>query len=139
MTQHLDAFDCFAVVAPGLEALALAEAEALGLPASVEEGGGGLAWRGDLRSILLANVGLRIASRVLVRVASFEAKSFVELEKQARRIPWQRMVAPGHRGALPGDLPQVAPLPLGRRGPAAGECAAPRRTGRDDREGEGRR
>lgn len=95
MTQHSDAFDCFAVVAPGLEALALAEAQALGLPAAVEEGGGGLAWRGDLRSILMANVGLRIASRVLVRVAGFEARTFIELEKQARRIPWQRMVAPG--------------------------------------------
>jgi len=95
MTQHLDAFDCFAVVAPGLEPLALAEAKALGIPAVVEEGGGGLAWRGDLRSILMANVGLRIASRVLVRVASFEARAFVELEKQGRRIPWQRMVAPG--------------------------------------------
>jgi putative N6-adenine-specific DNA methylase len=95
MTQHLDAFDCFAVVAPGLEPLALAEAQALGLPAVVEEGGGGLAWRGDLRSILMANVGLRIASRVLVRVASFEARTFIELEKQGRRIPWQRMVAPG--------------------------------------------
>lgn len=88
-------FDCFAVVAPGLEALALAEAQALGLPAAMEEGGGGLAWRGDLRSILVANVGMRIASRVLVRVASFEARTFVELEKQARRIPWQRMVSAG--------------------------------------------
>lgn len=95
MTQHIDAFDCFAVVAPGLESLALAEAQALGLPATIEEGGGGLAWRGDLRSILMANVGLRIATRVLVRVASFEARTFIELEKQARRIPWQRMVAPG--------------------------------------------
>jgi len=95
VTQNLDAFDCFAVVAPGLEPLALAEAQALGLPAIVEEGGGGLAWRGDLRSVLMANVGLRIASRVLVRVAAFEAKTFIELEKQGRRIPWPRMVAPG--------------------------------------------
>ena len=95
MTQNLDAFDCFAVVAPGLEPLALAEAQALGLPAKVEEGGGGLAWRGDLRSVLTANVGMRIASRVLVRVAAFEAKTFIELEKQGRRIAWARMVAPG--------------------------------------------
>ena len=87
-----DLFDCFAIVAPGLEVLALAEAQALGVPATIEEGGGGLAWRGDLRSVLLANVGLRIASRVLVRVASFEARSFVELERHARQIPWTRMV-----------------------------------------------
>lgn len=92
MTAHGDAFDCFAVVAPGLEGLALAEAQRLGLPAAIEADGGGLAWRGDLGSVLVANVGLRIASRVVVRVASFEARSFAELERHARRIPWARMV-----------------------------------------------
>jgi putative N6-adenine-specific DNA methylase len=81
-------------VAPGLEALALAEARALGLPAELELGGGGLAWRGDLRSVLLANAGLRIASRVLVRLAEFEARSFAELERHARQIPWSRIVTP---------------------------------------------
>jgi putative N6-adenine-specific DNA methylase len=93
-TTHADSFDCFAIVAPGLETLALAEALRLGLPATIAAEGGGLEWRGDLRSVLLANVGLRIASRVLVRVASFEARSFAELERQARRIPWARMVRP---------------------------------------------
>lgn len=93
MTTHADSFDCFAIVAPGLEQLALAEAQRLGLPAAIEPDGSGLAWRGDLRSVLVANVGLRIASRVLVRVASFEARAFVELERQARRIPWARMVS----------------------------------------------
>ncbi|HEX6600730.1 MAG TPA: hypothetical protein VF034_15560 [Gemmatimonadaceae bacterium] len=93
-TTHVDSFDCFAIVAPGLETLALAEALRLGLPATIAAEGGGLEWRGDLRTVLLANVGLRIVSRVLVRVASFEARSFVELERQARRIPWARMVRP---------------------------------------------
>lgn len=86
--------DCFAIVAPGLEQFALAEARALGLPAELEPGGGGLAWRGDLRSVLLANTGLRIASRVVVRLDQFEARSFAELERHARRIPWGRIVAP---------------------------------------------
>jgi len=94
VTTHADSYDCFAIVAPGLETLALAEALGLGLPATIAADGGGLEWRGDLRTVLLANVGLRIASRVLVRVASFEARSFVELERQARRIPWARMVRP---------------------------------------------
>ena len=85
--------DCFAAVAPGLEAMALAEARSLGLPARSEEGG--LAWRGDARSVVVANVGLRIASRVLVRVASFEARTFVELERWGRRIPWSRVARPG--------------------------------------------
>jgi putative N6-adenine-specific DNA methylase len=88
-------FECFAVVAPGLESLALAEARALGIPAALAVGGGGIAWRGDLRSVLFANGGLRIASRVVVRLAAFEARSFAELERHARQVPWGRIVAPG--------------------------------------------
>ncbi|MDQ6633620.1 MAG: RNA methyltransferase, partial [Gemmatimonadota bacterium] len=87
--------ECFAIVAPGLEALALAEAQALGLPAAPAEGGGGIEWRGDLRSVLLANAALRISSRVVVRLASFEARSFAELERHARQIPWSRVVTAG--------------------------------------------
>ena len=87
--------DCFAAVAPGLEAYALAEAVTLGLPATLAEGGGGVEWRGDLSSVLRANLGLRIASRVLVRVAAFEATSFAALEREARRITWAQVVPPG--------------------------------------------
>jgi putative N6-adenine-specific DNA methylase len=86
--------ECFAIVAPGLESLALAEARAIGLPAELAEGGGGIEWRGDLRGVLLANAALRIASRVVVRLAAFEARSFAELERHARQIPWSRVVAP---------------------------------------------
>jgi putative N6-adenine-specific DNA methylase len=88
-------FECFAVVAPGLEALSLAEAAALGLPAVLAEGGGGIEWTGDRESVLRANLGLRIASRVVVRLARFEARSFAELEREARRIDWARVVPPG--------------------------------------------
>ncbi|HEU4722055.1 MAG TPA: hypothetical protein VFS59_11890 [Gemmatimonadaceae bacterium] len=84
--------DCYAAVAPGLEPLALAEAQSLGLPVRAEDGG--IAWSGDLRSVIAANLGLRIASRVLVRLAQFEAKSFVDLEKFGRRIPWSLVVKP---------------------------------------------
>ena len=80
-------------MAPGLEPLALAEASSLGLPARAEEGG--FSWRGDARSVIVANVGLRIASRVLVRMASFEARTFVELERWGRRIPWSGVVRAG--------------------------------------------
>jgi putative N6-adenine-specific DNA methylase len=85
--------ECFAAVAPGLESLALAEALALGLSPRAEEGG--IAWTGDVRSVIAANVGLRVASRVLVRVAEFEARSFIELERWGRRVPWALTVAPG--------------------------------------------
>jgi putative N6-adenine-specific DNA methylase len=84
---------CFAAAAPGLEALALAEARALGLPAVEEEGGFG--WSGDLRSVIAANVGLRIPSRVLVRLDSFEALSFADLERRARRVAWGTVLRAG--------------------------------------------
>ena len=84
---------CFAIVAPGLESFALAEAIALGIPAVAEEGG--LAWQADMRSVLLANAALRIASRVVVRLASFDARSFAELQRHARRIEWNRIVGSG--------------------------------------------
>lgn len=87
--------ECFAIVAPGLEALALAEARALGLPAELQAGGGGIGWRGDLRSVFVANAGLRIASRVVARLATFEARSFAELERHARQVPWASVVTPG--------------------------------------------
>lgn len=70
----------------------MAEARALGLDAVEEAGGFG--WRGDIRSVLRANVGLRLASRVLVRLASFEALSFAELERHARQIAWSSIVHP---------------------------------------------
>jgi len=93
VTSSAIALDCFAIVAPGLEPFALAEAQALGLNAVAEEGG--LAWSGDARSALLANTALRIASRVLVRLASFEARSFAELERHARKIAWGRVLRAG--------------------------------------------
>ncbi|MEO5817378.1 MAG: class I SAM-dependent RNA methyltransferase [Gemmatimonadaceae bacterium] len=93
MTPTSAPFDCFAIVAPGLEPFALAEANALGLGAVLEEGG--IAWTGDARSALVANAGLRIASRVLVRLASFEARSFAELERHARKVPWARVLKAG--------------------------------------------
>ena len=52
---------------------------------------------GTLESVARANLWLRTASRVVVRVAEFRATAFFELELQAKRIPWERFVAPGSR------------------------------------------
>ena len=49
---------------------------------------GGVSWTGDARSLMRANLWLRTASRVVVRVAEFRATAFFELEKQAKRIDW---------------------------------------------------
>ena len=83
----------FAVTAPGLEPICAAELRALGIRGTVEEGG--VAWKGELESVARANLWLRTASRVLVRVAEFTAKAFFELELHAKQIPWDRYVGPG--------------------------------------------
>jgi putative N6-adenine-specific DNA methylase len=53
---------------------------------------GGVAWTGDLESVMRANLWLRTATRVLVRIAEFRAKAFFELESQANRIQWKKYV-----------------------------------------------
>jgi putative N6-adenine-specific DNA methylase len=85
--------DAFAVTAPGLEAICAGEAVALGVRPTVGEGG--VAWRGSMESVARANLWLRTASRVLVRVAEFKASAFFELELAARRLAWNRFLTPG--------------------------------------------
>ena len=55
------------------------ELRAMDIRGSVEPGG--VAWSGNLESLARANLGLRTASRVLVRVAEFRARTFFELER----------------------------------------------------------
>lgn len=86
--------ECFAVTAPGLEAVTAAELSALGFtPSGSEEGG--VAFTADFGGVCRANLHLRTASRVLVRLATFEAKGFPELERHARKVPWREVLGPG--------------------------------------------
>lgn len=86
--------DAYAATAPGLEPLVARELAALGLVPNLETGGA--AFRGSIESIWRANLWLRTASRVLVRVASFRAQAFHELERLARAVPWERYVTSGN-------------------------------------------
>jgi putative N6-adenine-specific DNA methylase len=83
----------FAVTAPGLEPLAAAELAALGIQGVAEPGG--VAFDGTPEQLYAANLRLRTASRVIVRAASFNARTFFELERHARKVPWERWVRPG--------------------------------------------
>lgn len=81
----------FASCAPGLEPVLLAELRALRVAgARAEEGG--VAFGGGERALYAANLHLRTASRVLVRVATFHADSFAELERRAGKVEWERFV-----------------------------------------------
>src|SRR5690606_25822899 len=54
-----------------------------------------VSWNGGAEGLYAANLHLRAASRILVRVARFRARSFIEMERHARRIDWTPYVAPG--------------------------------------------
>lgn len=86
--------DVFAVATPGVAPLVAAECVALGLtPREVSTAGVAL----DLTpaELFTLNCWTRLASRVLVRLAHFEARDFATLEKQAARVPWARVLTAG--------------------------------------------
>lgn len=99
----------FAVSAPGLEAITAHELRGLGLATSIpitkgaggiDEEGGGVAFEGGLSEIYRANLWLRTASRVLVRLGEFSAVNFQELRKKAGRLEWERFLVPGQAVTL---------------------------------------
>jgi putative N6-adenine-specific DNA methylase len=53
---------------------------------------GGVAFGGDLHRIYEANLWLRTASRVVVRLGSFHASTFYELERRAKKLPWEEFL-----------------------------------------------
>jgi putative N6-adenine-specific DNA methylase len=56
---------------------------------------GGVAFSATTRQLYLANLWLRTATRVLVRIASFHATSFRSLEQHAGDIEWSRWLSVG--------------------------------------------
>lgn len=72
---------------PGLETALLSEAKAKGFtePKPIK---GGVTLRGRWPEVWRANVALRGASRVQVRIASFRALHLAQLDKRARRVAW---------------------------------------------------
>jgi putative N6-adenine-specific DNA methylase len=90
--------NCFAVAAPGLEPLVAEELRGLQGLGSLELGElepGGVGFRTGRRGLYVANLHLRIASRVLVRMGTFHAAAFHELERHAGRLPWTEFTTPG--------------------------------------------
>ncbi len=98
----MDSF--FAVAAPGLETLTELELQRLNLltpPIKADKTeGGGVPFAGGLDALYRANLQLRTASRVLVRLGDFYAASFSELRKKAGRLEWERYLAPGQPVAI---------------------------------------
>lgn len=79
-------FGIYLVATPGLEAPLAAEVAQLGWQPVVSPGG--VTIHGGWRDVWRANLLLRGATRVLVRVGSFRALHLAQLDKRARKFPW---------------------------------------------------
>jgi putative N6-adenine-specific DNA methylase len=94
--QNDPAHDALIITAPGLEPLACDELAALGIAATADEPGAVHA-KLSSRDVMRANLHLRTASRVVLRLDDFKALSFADLERHAKRVPWDTIVTPERR------------------------------------------
>lgn len=91
-------FQLFASTAPGLESIAAGELKSLRLRGRQEIGG--VAFGGDLDQLYEANLWLRTASRVVARLGRFHASTFYELERRAKKLPWEEFLPANGRVRL---------------------------------------
>lgn len=76
----------------GLESVLKREVQDLGYEISVVEDGR-VSFYGDVEAICRANIFLRTAERVLLKVGSFKATTFDELFEKTKQIAWEKYIA----------------------------------------------
>lgn len=86
-------FEIFLTAPPGLEDVLLEEARARGFKGPKAQAGGVRIF-GDWKDARRANLQLRGAGRVLVRLGSFRAGHLSQLAKTARDLPWDEVLRP---------------------------------------------
>ncbi|MCP3923823.1 MAG: hypothetical protein GY714_14670 [Desulfobacterales bacterium] len=87
----------FVPVSPGLIDVCFDEISKLDLEAEEIKKiqGGGIEFTGSLNDCYKANLFLRCANRVLMRVHSFKATNFKSMEKKTAKVPWELYLNPG--------------------------------------------
>ncbi|MDU8910445.1 class I SAM-dependent RNA methyltransferase [Aestuariicoccus sp. MJ-SS9] len=83
----MDDFEIFLAGTPGLEPALCDEARAAGFKGA-EAVPGGVTLRGGWPDVWRANLVLRGAGRVLVRIGAFRAMHLAQLDKRSRKFPW---------------------------------------------------
>ena len=84
--------EVFELIAPchfGLEAVLKREIQDLGYEVSLVEDGK-VTFQGDAQAICEANIFLRTAERVLLKVGKFRAETFDELFEAVKALPWEQ-------------------------------------------------
>ena len=84
-------FDLIAACAFGLEAVVRRELAELGIDATIGQSGR-VHFSGDLSVVAKANLWLRCADRILIRVAEFPAADFDALFETVRDYPWGQLI-----------------------------------------------
>ncbi len=85
--------ELIATCAAGVEALTARELKALGYNEQTTENGR-VTFRADLAAIPRANLWLRTAGRVLLKMAAFPATTFDELFERTKALPWSDWLPP---------------------------------------------
>lgn len=75
----------------GLESVLKKEIIDLGYDVSSVEDGR-ITFIGDAEAVCRANIGLRTAERILIKVGSFHAESFEDLFQGTKQIPWEEYI-----------------------------------------------
>ena len=75
----------------GLEKLLGAEIDALGLR-RIETMDGRVIFEGSEADIARANINLRCAERVMIRLGAFPARNFEELFEGTKKLPWEAWI-----------------------------------------------
>ncbi|MEO7359152.1 MAG: THUMP domain-containing protein, partial [Gemmatimonadaceae bacterium] len=89
-----ESFNAFAIAPPGIAPLVANELHDLGI-APTDVGDAGVSFTASRRDLLRANMWLRTASRIIVRLDSFEATDFQTLERRAKLVPWADVIRVG--------------------------------------------
>ncbi|WML47739.1 class I SAM-dependent RNA methyltransferase [Neobacillus sp. PS3-34] len=83
-------YQIIATAAMGLEALVAKEVRALGYECEVENGK--VIFEGDESAIARANLWLRTADRIKIKVGEFKAYTFDELFEKTKALPWEKYI-----------------------------------------------
>jgi putative N6-adenine-specific DNA methylase len=75
----------------GLEKLLGEEIDSLGCH-RIETMDGRITFEGDARQLAAANIRLRLAERVYIKLGSFEARTFDELFEGTKALPWENFI-----------------------------------------------
>lgn len=88
--DDMSTYTIIATTAMGLEAIAAKEVRNLGYECKTENGR--VLFQGDEKAIARANLWLRTADRIKIRVGCFKAFTFDELFEQTKALPWERFL-----------------------------------------------